>query len=62
VRPRFKGWILGAVMTHPMFVLSGWDPMRSTADVIQKVQSLLQTFGRIDNSERNDATAFPESS
>ena len=28
VRPRFKGWILGAVMTHPMLNLRSWDPMR----------------------------------
>jgi baculoviral IAP repeat-containing protein 6 len=62
VRPRFKGWILGAVMTHPMFVLSGWDPMRSTQAVIDHVRELLQSFGRIEvDSQRNDADAFPHS-
>ena len=48
VRPRFKGWILGAVMSHPMFVLSGWDPMVSTEAVIQHVRELLQKFGRVE--------------
>ena len=62
VRPRFKGWILGAVMTHPMFVLSGWDPMRSTLAVIEHVRTLLQSFGRIEvDTQRNDADAFPHS-
>ena len=62
VRPRFKGWILGAVMTHPMFVLDGWDPMRSTADVVEHVRALLQSFGRLElETDRNNPAAFPVS-
>jgi hypothetical protein len=62
IRPRFKGWILGAVMTHPMFVFSGWDPMRSTQEVLDHVRKLLQDFGRIEiESSTNSASSHPTS-
>eukprot|EP01052_Picozoa_sp_SAG31_P025608 SAG31_NODE_2254_length_6073_cov_3.048711_3_plen_206_part_00 len=44
VRPRFTGWILGAVMTHPMLALRGWDPMRPTACVLDQVRQMLQVL------------------
>ena len=57
VRPRFSGWLLGSIMSHPLFELAGWDPMKPMTELIGLVRGLVQDHGRVDTeSDLNDSS------
>ena len=42
VRPRCRAPLLGALSSHPMLQLAGWDPWRPQKDLIEQLRVFLQ--------------------
>jgi baculoviral IAP repeat-containing protein 6 len=61
LRPRFHGFMMGAVASSGLFKLSLWDPVRPASQTITLLRDALQRDGAVDvGSTANDLVAFAD--
>jgi baculoviral IAP repeat-containing protein 6 len=61
LRPRFHGFMMGAVASSDLFKLSLWDPVRQASQTLTLLRNALQKDGAIDvGSDANSLTKFPD--
>lgn len=61
LRPRFHGFMMGAVTSSDLFKLSHWDPVRQASQTLTLLRNALQKDGAIDvGSDANSLTKFPD--
>ena len=55
LRPRFHGFMMGAIASSDLFKLSHWDPVREASKTLTMLRSALEKDGAIDvGSASND--------
>jgi baculoviral IAP repeat-containing protein 6 len=61
LRPRFHGFMMGAVASSDLFKLSHWDPVRQASQTLTLLRNALQKDGAIDvGSDANSLVKFPD--
>ncbi|EFN57878.1 hypothetical protein CHLNCDRAFT_141888 [Chlorella variabilis] len=58
VSPRFQGPILGAVASHPLFAIKGWDPTLSARDALLLLKQFLEEHARVDFASARNAGPY----